>query len=81
MTVTIRRACKADAPFLPEVEHSAAASFRTLPDLAWLADDAVMSAEAHERAIDRGVVWLATSEASGIVGFLVAEPVGAELHI
>jgi hypothetical protein len=43
----IRPAIAADAALLPEVERSAGESFRSIPDLAWLADDEVTTPDDH----------------------------------
>jgi len=81
MAVQIRHAVSADAALLPDIERSAGALFRTLPDLAWIADHDVMSAKAHLARIDEGTVWVAQDEESSLIGFLTAERVGDELHI
>ncbi len=39
----IRVATPEDVQFLPEIERSSGEAFRAVPDLAWIADDAVMS--------------------------------------
>jgi GNAT superfamily N-acetyltransferase len=77
--VTIRLAVRNDAVLLPDIERSAGAVFRSVPDLAWIADDDVMSVEAHERLIDAGTCWIA--EAAKPIGFISAELFDADLHI
>jgi hypothetical protein len=52
----IRAATLEDAQFLPEIERSSGEAFRAVPDLAWIADDAVMSAEQHAPLIEAGGV-------------------------
>ena len=81
MTVLIRLARPSDAALLPEVERSAAGRFREIPDLAWISDDAVLPADTHERFIAGGAEWVAEDLVDGIAGFLVAEPMGDDLHI
>lgn len=76
----IRRATAADAPRLPEVERSAGELFRSIDDLAWLADDTVLSAEEHQTWARAGSSWVA-EETDGPIGFLVAEVAGDELHV
>jgi GNAT superfamily N-acetyltransferase len=66
---------------LPSVERSAGEAFRTLPELAWIADGAVQSVEAHEAYARAGTSWVVLNEAEQIIGFLSAESCGAELHI
>jgi GNAT superfamily N-acetyltransferase len=81
MTVTIRLARAADVPALPEVERDAGQSFLAIPDLAWIAGDNVTSAEDHLARIAAGTVWVPEDADAGVVGFLNAEAIGAELHI
>ncbi|WP_224244331.1 GNAT family N-acetyltransferase [Hyalangium gracile] len=81
MAFQIRHAVSTDAALLPDIEHSAGELFRTLPDLAWIADTGVMSAEVHLGRIAQGTVWVAQLEEGPLVGFLNAERVGDELHI
>lgn len=76
----IRPALPRDAALLPEIERQAGEVFRSLPDLAWIADDEVMSAEAHLRLILAESCWV-FEEGSGLAGFLSAERFGKELHI
>lgn len=77
----VRTATPRDAALLPGIERSAAESFRAIPELAWIAEDEVMPAEAHLPLISQGTVWIAQEEDGGAVGFLAAEGFGAELHI
>jgi GNAT superfamily N-acetyltransferase len=81
MAVQIRHAVSADAALLPDIERSAGELFRTVPDLAWIAGDEVMSAEAHLEHIAQGTVWVAQEEGGALIGFLTAERAGDELHI
>jgi len=81
MAVQIRHAVSADAALLPDIEYSAGALFRTIPDLSWIADDQVLSAEAHLARIAEGTVWVAQDEGGSLIGFLTAERAGDELHI
>jgi GNAT superfamily N-acetyltransferase len=62
------------------VERSAGASFRSIPELAWIADDNVMSVEAHREYIGQGTSWVAVFNGR-LVGFLCAERTGEDLHI
>ena len=72
VTIDIRSATMADTLSFPEIERSSGESFRTLPDLAWIADDDVMSAEAHQRYLATGIVLGAFDE-ERCVGFISAE--------
>ncbi|MFW7267475.1 GNAT family N-acetyltransferase [Gluconacetobacter sp. Hr-1-5] len=67
----IRAARRDEAALLPAVEEASGALFRTIPDLAWIADDGVMSAEAHLAAIEAGTCWVAV-DGEAIAGFLSA---------
>ena len=81
MSWTIRLAESEDADALPAVERSAGMRFRSIPDLAFLADDDDRPVEWHRRHIAQGTEWVALSEAAEIVGFLAAQIIGPELHI
>jgi GNAT superfamily N-acetyltransferase len=70
-SLPIRAARDADADVLPELERASGNLFRTLPDLAWIADDDVMPADAHRDAIREGTCWVA-ADGAGIAGFLTA---------
>jgi GNAT superfamily N-acetyltransferase len=77
---TIRLTTPVDAAALPDVERSAAQSFRQIPDLAWIADDAVTTAERHAQLCAAGTCWVCERDGKP-VGFLCAEIFDAELHI
>jgi GNAT superfamily N-acetyltransferase len=76
----IRAATLEDAQFLPEIERSSGEAFRAVPDLAWIADDAVMSAEQHAPLIEAGGVWVAVKD-TRIVGFIAVETLPEAMHI
>ncbi|HEX8901207.1 GNAT family N-acetyltransferase [Vitreimonas sp.] len=76
----IRAATLEDAQFLPEIERSSGEAFRAVPDLAWIADDSVMSAEQHAPLIEAGGVWVAVKEAR-LVGFIAVEALPDAMHI
>ncbi|WP_135212917.1 GNAT family N-acetyltransferase [Vitreimonas flagellata] len=76
----IRAATLEDTQFLPDIERSSGEAFRAVPDLAWIADDAVMSAEQHAPLIEAGGVWVAVKEAR-IVGFIAVETLPEAMHI
>ena len=81
MNWTIRVAESEDAEVLPAVERSAGMRFRSIPDLAFLADGDDMPVAWHRRLIAQGTEWVAVAETEEIVGFLAAEVAGPELHI
>lgn len=76
----IRAATPEDAQFLPDIERSSGEAFRAVPDLAWIGDDAVMSAEQHAPLIEAGGVWVAVKDAR-IVGFISVETLPEAMHI
>lgn len=78
---TIRRATAADAPQLPDVEYSAGQAFKSIPALAWIADDDVQTPETHVSIMERGVAWVAVDDTDTPIGFLNGEPVDGYLHI
>jgi GNAT superfamily N-acetyltransferase len=79
--IRVRKAVFADAVRLPDIERSAGRLFRTIPRLAWLADDNVQSIERHGDLIRRGTTWVAIIPPNDAVGFLSAEMVEGNLHI
>jgi len=79
--IRVRPTRGTDIDRLEAVERSAATLFRTLPDLAWLAEDRTAGPEAHARAVAQGRSWVAVDEADQPVGFLFAAVEDADLHI
>ena len=79
--VSIRRAVADDARFLPEIEQSAGGLFRTLPELAWIADEPIGTADEFLPLILAGTVWVAETGAGGIVGQLRGRIADDALHI
>lgn len=69
-----------DAEALPSIERSAGTLFHSLPDLAWIASDAVMSANEHRPAIAAGTAWVAET-AIGLAGFLSAQRMPSSLYL
>ncbi|MDP1736724.1 MAG: GNAT family N-acetyltransferase [Caulobacter sp.] len=80
MSVHIRQASRTNAALFPAIERSAGEAFRAIPDLAWIADDAVTPAEDYFPAIAAGTVWEAV-EGETPVGFVLGEVVCDALHI
>jgi hypothetical protein len=71
-STTVRLTKVEEVGLLPDIESSAGQSFHDWPQLAWIADDADMSPEAHLQYVQKGSSWVA--EVDGlIVGFLCAE--------
>jgi GNAT superfamily N-acetyltransferase len=81
MNAIIRIARPADAVQLPGIERSAGDSFRSVPDIAWVADHPVPPAEFNLPLIAAGTVWVAEDQEAGPVGFLRSEVTGAALFI
>ena len=55
MNIRIRPTTFNDAATLPAIERAAGERFRESPDLAWLADGEVISAEQHLEYAERGL--------------------------
>lgn len=66
---------------LPAIEQSAGELFRTVPEMAWIADDGNLPEDAHRRYIVRGTEWVAESGSAELIGFLAAERIGRDLYI
>lgn len=79
--MNIRPARPDDAALLPAIERSAAQSFGTLEDLAWLAGHDVLDVEQHLGFIARGLHWVAVDGGNQPLGFLCASDQGDELYI
>jgi GNAT superfamily N-acetyltransferase len=79
--IAIRPARSEDAEALPEIEQSAGLAFRTVPELAWLADGDNVSPERHRELIAGGACWIATDDRDRPTGFLSAGIEGDALHI
>ena len=70
-----------DAEALPGVQSSAGALFRTMPDLAWIADEPIEPPAHYLPMIARGDVWVAQDARCGIVGCLFGEVVEDAFHV
>ncbi len=70
----MRQACRAS-------RSSAGTLFRTLPELAWVADEPLASAESFLSLIAAGTVWVAQDSRGTIVGELRGEIAGDVLHV
>lgn len=81
MTIQVRQAVEADASFLPAIERSAGEVFRTVPHLAWIATEDVMSVDRHLAYIRTGTSWVSVDARQKITGFLSAEHAPDALHI
>ena len=79
--IVIRPAHANDAALLPSVEGAAGALFRTLPELAWVADEPLGAPEDFLPLIAAGTVWVAEAAQAGVIGELRAEICGGDLHI
>jgi GNAT superfamily N-acetyltransferase len=81
MTLRIRTALLPDATAFPAVERSAGELFRSVPGLAWVADDVDTPAHAYESHIRAASTWVSVNGSAEIVGFVSCEPFGPEFHI
>jgi predicted N-acetyltransferase YhbS len=73
----IRPATPADLPLLPAIERAAAARFRDTAFAAMV--DAPLAATAIDLAHER--VWVATTQDGTLVGFAIAQPLDAGVHL
>lgn len=85
MTCLIRQADTEDLPLLPVIERAAGVLFRSIPDLAFVADHNIMSLRDHVAMLKDGVTFVAQSlegsEAGNVVGFICGRQIGKTLHI
>ena len=72
LNITVRPTRPGDVTALPAIERAAAGRFRDIPELAWLAEGEVISAEQHLDYAERGLSWLALANDQP-VGFILAE--------
>src|SRR3569833_4470703 len=77
----IRVATVSDAEALPGVQSSAGALFRTMPDLAWSADEPIEPPAHYLPMIARGDVRVAQDARGGVVGCLFGEVVEDAFHV
>ena len=59
LNITVRPTRPGDVTALPAIERAAGERFRDYPELAWLAEGDVISAEQHLDYAERGLSWLA----------------------
>lgn len=79
MSVVVRLARADEAELLPQIERSAAETFRGSAH-AWIADDEVSPASFHRNLAETGHVWVAEVEGD-LAGFLTGEAFEDALHI
>ena len=72
LNITVRPTRPGDVTALPAIERAAGERFRDYPELAWLAEGDVISAEQHLGYAERGLSWLALANELP-VGFILAE--------
>lgn len=77
----IRPAVPGDGPLLTAIEQSAGELFRSIPEMAWLADTDSRPPERYQALIAAGATWVALDGKGDAVGFLCAEPAGKALHV
>lgn len=69
MNALIRLTREDDAPALPDIERSSGEAFRTVPELAWIADDDVQSVASHLEFVRSGLSWLRSTIATARLDF------------
>ena len=80
LNITVRPTRPGDVTALPAIERAAGERFRDYPELAWLAEGEVISAEQHLDYAERGLSWLALANDQP-VGFILAELHASSLFI
>ena len=80
LNITVLPTRPGDVTALPAIERAAGQRFREYPELAWLAEDEVISAEQHLDYAERGLSWLALANELP-VGFILAETHVSSLFI
>ncbi|OCP18840.1 MULTISPECIES: GNAT family N-acetyltransferase [unclassified Ensifer] len=81
MNALIRLTREDDTPVLPDIERSSGEAFRSVSDLAWIADDDVQSVDAHLDFVRSGLSWVTVDNRDHPLGFLCAEISDGALHI
>ncbi len=80
LNITVRPTRPGDVTALPAIERAAGERFRDYPELAWLTEGEVISAEQHLDYAERGLSWLALANELP-VGFILAETHVSSLFI
>ncbi|WJW86601.1 MULTISPECIES: GNAT family N-acetyltransferase [Enterobacter] len=80
LNITLRPTRPGDVAALPAIERAAGKRFREVPELAWLADGEVISAEQHLEYVERELSWLARVN-DRPVGFILTEAHSSSLFI
>ncbi|HAS1030948.1 TPA: GNAT family N-acetyltransferase [Enterobacter cloacae] len=80
LNITVRPTRPGDVTALPAIERAAGQRFRDYPELSWLAEGDVISAEQHLDYAERGLSWLALANELP-VGFILAELHASSLFI
>lgn len=80
LNITVRPTRCDDVYALPAIERAAGERFRRYPELAWLAEGEVISAEQHLECAERGQSWLALAN-DRPVGFILTEAHSSSLFI
>ena len=78
--ISYRKTLMSDVDHLPEIERCAAAAFLSIPELAWIASDDVMTVEEHAMYLTLGTSWIAQLD-SQRVGFVVCEVFDSAFHV
>jgi len=82
MPYTIRKTRFSDIDDLAAVERSAGQAFKSIADLAWIAEGDVLSAQDHSYCVDAGLSWVAVETIpQTLTGFIIAQVISDEFYI
>lgn len=81
MAYSVRAINPLDIEKLIEVERSAAQAFLSVPELAWIAESPVLSADTHLELVVNAYSFVIVNEQDQPVGFLYAKKQGQDFYI
>ena len=81
MAYSVRAIHSLDIEKLIEVERSAAQAFLSVPELAWIAESPVLSADTHLELVVNAYSFVIVNEQDQPVGFLYAKKQGQDFYI
>ena len=79
--VNIREARRDDCAAMREIEWAAGEQFRTIPGLAFVADDPPLSVEEYGDYADDGRAWVAVDDGGDAVGYVIVDVLDGNAHV